>query len=286
MRWRALGVAALAVLVMTGAPLGTAREAAAAPSDYQITGIDVSHYQGVVDWSAVAASGEDFAYAKATEGLTYTDPNITANRLGARANGILFGAYHYGRPEKGDPRGQADRLIDAGGYTAAGARMPPMLDIEWPWFTNPDGTPYDTCYNLTPAAMVSWINQFVDQVRVRTGGPTMIYTNVNWWNSCTGNTTAFSGYPLFVARYNATAGTLPSGWTNWTLWQYTSSGSVSGVTGAVDRDVYNGTPSGLANLTKGITDPNLVRPAPRPTGLERGTTCPSTGCPSPTGLAQ
>ncbi|MFR9781100.1 GH25 family lysozyme, partial [Micromonospora sp. MS34] len=216
----------------------------AAPTGYSVTGIDVSHYQGTIDWGAVADSGVDFAYAKATEGTGYSDPTYLTNRSGARVNGIYFGAYHFGRPDQGDPRGQADRLIDASQYSTDGTTLPPMLDIEW-------SSSQPTCYGLSTSAMVSWISQFVDQVKVRTGQQAMIYTNPNWWNPCTGSSTAFGSYPLFHSRYADTPGTLPAGWSHFTLWQWTSSGSVPGVSGGVDRDVFAGTLADLRALCGG-----------------------------------
>jgi GH25 family lysozyme M1 (1,4-beta-N-acetylmuramidase) len=233
----AITLCAVSLLV----PFGSS-PAQAAPSDYSITGIDVSHWQGTITWSSVASAGIDFAYAKATQGMTETDPQWAANLAAARNTSIKFGAYAFGRPDEGNPRGQADRLVDVGQYKKDGKTLPPMLDIEWP-------TTGDSCYGLSTSAMVSWISAFVDQVTVRTGQKTVIYTNRNWWDPCTGSTTAFGSYPLFVAAYNNTSpGTLPSGWSKWTLWQYTSSGSVSGVGTDVDRDVFNGTAAQLAAL--------------------------------------
>ncbi|WP_275408129.1 GH25 family lysozyme, partial [Actinoplanes octamycinicus] len=222
----------------------TPASADAAPTGYSVTGIDVSHYQGTINWSSVADAGTDFAYAKATEGTNYTDPTYSANRTGARANSIYFGAYHFARPDQGDPRGQADRLVNTSQYSSDGRTLPPMLDIEW-------ASGQATCFGLSTSSMVSWISQFLDQVRVRTGQKAMIYTNPNWWNPCTGNTTAFGSYPLFHSRYADTPGALPSGWSQFTLWQYTSSGSVPGVSGGVDRDVFNGTLAQLRALCNG-----------------------------------
>ncbi|MEV0158114.1 GH25 family lysozyme [Micromonospora sp. NPDC050686] len=237
---RTVPLLAAALAVVTLNPVA----ADAAPTGYSITGIDVSHYQGTINWSSVADSGVDFAYAKVTEGTGYTDPTYLTNRSGARANGIYFGAYHFGRPDQGNPRGQADRLVDTSRYSSDGTTLPPMLDIEW-------SASQPTCFGLSTSAMVSWISQFLDQVKVRTGKLAMIYTNPNWWNPCTGNSTAFGSYPLFHSRYADTPGTLPSGWSRFTLWQWTSSGSVPGVSGGVDRDVFNGTLADLRKLCGG-----------------------------------
>jgi GH25 family lysozyme M1 (1,4-beta-N-acetylmuramidase) len=60
--------------------------------------------------------------------------------------------------------------------------------------------------------MVTWIHDFVNRVRARTGQPTMIYTNTSWWNQCTGSNASFGDNPLFIANYSGSPGTLPSGW--------------------------------------------------------------------------
>src|SRR5207302_823289 len=64
----------------------------------RVLGIDVSHYQGTINWPAVFASGERFAFEKATEGVTYTDPKFVTNMLAGKAAGVLMGAYHFARP--------------------------------------------------------------------------------------------------------------------------------------------------------------------------------------------
>ncbi|MDG4825011.1 GH25 family lysozyme [Asanoa sp. WMMD1127] len=242
---RFLPLLALSVVGFASQPVA----AQGAPTGYSVTGIDVSHYQGAINWEAVADSGVDFAYAKATEGTGFTDPTYVTNRSGARANGIYFGAYHFGRPDQGDPRGQANRLVDTSRYSSDGTTLPPMLDIEW-------SASQPTCFGLSTSAMVSWISQFLDQVRARTGQKAMIYTNPNWWNPCTGNSTAFGSYPLFHSRDADTPGALPSGWSRFTLWQWTSSGSVPGVSGRVDRDVFNGSLAGLRALCNATTGRN------------------------------
>jgi hypothetical protein len=124
-----------------------------------------------------------------------------------------------------------------------------MLDIEWPW--EGSGSPYP-CYGLSTTQMSSWIRDFVTRVRERTGGPTMIYTNTNWWNPCTGNDATFGDNPLFIARWASSPGTLPAGWNNWTLWQYSSSGSLPG-----GQDVFNGSLAELARLARGFTGSSL-----------------------------
>src|SRR5437868_13951686 len=98
----AAGAGVLGAVTALGDPPG--------PS-YALQGIDVSHYQGTVTWADVRASGRRFAFCKATEGLTYTDPTFTTNWAGMRAAGLLRGAYHFGHPGD-DAVSQADRFCD------------------------------------------------------------------------------------------------------------------------------------------------------------------------------
>jgi GH25 family lysozyme M1 (1,4-beta-N-acetylmuramidase) len=228
--------------------------APAVPPNYPITGVDVSNHQGTIAWNAVAASGQRFAYAKATEGVHFVDPYFAANYLNAKANNLFIGAYHYARPDRSTGRAQADYFLDRAQYRNDGRTLPPMLDIEWPW--EGSGSAYP-CYGLSPGQMVSWIRDFVERIRARTGQRTMIYTNVNWWNPCTASNSSFGGEPLFVARYAATPGTLPAGWNRFTLWQFTSSATVPGIAGHVDQDVFNGSLSDLAR-TAGRQWPRML----------------------------
>ncbi|MEV6302901.1 GH25 family lysozyme [Actinoplanes sp. NPDC051861] len=223
----------------------TLKAAAAAPSDYSVRGVDVSHHQGTINWSQVAASGERFSYAKATEGTHFTDPSYAANNSGAKAAGLYAGAYHFARPDRNTGTAEANWFLDRAGYVKDGKTLPPMLDIEWPWEGSGSPSP---CYGLSTSQMVSWIRAFVNQVKARTGVDAVIYTNPNWWNPCTGSSTAFGSLPLFHATYASSPGSLSAGWSRWTIWQYTSTGSVPGVSGNVDRDVFNGSLADLAAL--------------------------------------
>ncbi|MEU0563762.1 GH25 family lysozyme, partial [Dactylosporangium sp. NPDC006015] len=231
--------------------------AAAVPPGYPITGVDVSNHQGGINWSSVAGSGQRFMYAKASEGLTFTDSYFAANYANAKANGLYAGAYHFARPDRGGGTAQADYFLDRARYAADGRTLPPMLDIEWPW--EGSGSTYP-CYGMNPGQMVAWVNDFVTRVRERTGRPTMIYTSASWWNPCTGNSGAFADQPLFVARYASAPGTLPAGWSRWALWQYTDQASVPGVSGNVDHNVFNGSTADLADLAGGTAAVSRPRP--------------------------
>jgi GH25 family lysozyme M1 (1,4-beta-N-acetylmuramidase) len=224
---------------------GTVTPATTPPVGYPVTGIDVSSWQGTVDWVTVATTAT-FAYVKATEGTTYLSATFAAQYSGAKAAGLYAGAYAFARPNT-PALAQADYFIDHANVVRDGKTLPPMLDLEWPYKLS--GTyvaPYP-CYGLSTTAMVAWIRAFVDEVKRRTGSPTLIYTAANWWNQCTGGTTAFSDQLLDVASYSSTPPTtLPTSWSSWSMWQYAASGSLPG-----DQDVFNGTLAQLKAMTIG-----------------------------------
>lgn len=192
-----------------------------------VKGIDVSNWQGRVDWAGQWAAGKRFAYVKATEGTTYTSPSFAHQYNGSYNQGFIRGAYHFALPNSSSGTTQANHFVDhGGGWSADGKTLPGALDMEW----NPYGS---TCYGKTQTQMKSWINAFLDRYRARTGRYPVIYTNVYWWNQCVGHDTSFaSKSPLWIARYSSTAGTLPTGWNVYSFWQYSDS--------PIDQNVWNG----------------------------------------------
>jgi GH25 family lysozyme M1 (1,4-beta-N-acetylmuramidase) len=218
--------------------------AAAAPSGYSVLGLDVASYQGNVDWRQQAANGAKFAYAKATEGTSYVNPYFNGQYNGAKGAGLYAGAYVFARPDSPNPVAQADFFLDHAQFGNDGRTLPVMLDLEWPYRSGGSYVAPYPCYGRSATAMVSWIRSFVDEVRRRTGRPTLIYTNVNWWNPCTGSSAAFGDQLLDIAHYSTSSpGTLPPGWSTWTVWQYADAGTFAG-----DQNVFNGSLSDLARL--------------------------------------
>ncbi|MGW8883982.1 lysozyme [Streptomyces sp. NPDC055749] len=200
----------------------------------QTEGVDVSSHQGNVAWSTLWNSGVKWAYAKATEGTYYKNPYFAQQYNGSYNVGMIRGAYHFATPDTTSGATQANYFVDnGGGWSADGRTLPGVLDIEW----NPYGA---QCYGKTQAGMVSWIRDFVNTYKARTGRDAVIYTATSWWQTCTGNNSSFGATnPLWVARYNTTVGELPAGWGYYTMWQYTSSGPTVGdhnrFNGALDR---------------------------------------------------
>jgi len=211
------------------------------PDAVQTPGLDVSGYQGNVDWATVAANGAKFAYVKATENTNYQNPYFSQQYTGSYNAGLKHGAYHFAIPNGPSAVAQADYFVaHGGGWSQDGMTLPPMLDIEY----NPYGA---TCYGLSQSSMVNWIGAFINEVHAKTTRWATIYSNLDWWTQCTGNSGAFTGNnPLFVARYASSPGTLPGGWGFYTFWQFADSGTFPG-----DQDVFNGDTSRLLALCNG-----------------------------------
>ncbi len=227
-----------------------AQSEAASPTG--VRGIDVASLQhpggAAIDWAEVAAAGYKFAFIKTTEGTYYANPYFGADFKAAKAAGLLVAAYHFAIPNYSSGMAQADYAVDHADYAADGKTLPLVLDIEYDPYVSSDHT--NECYGLTPAQMTSWIRAFIAEVTRRTSQPPAIYTTADWWNACTGHSTAFSADPLWIAGSGTTApATLPAGWDVWTYWQYTSTATVPGVDGDTDVSVLN--PAALALAAPG-----------------------------------
>jgi uncharacterized protein with LGFP repeats/GH25 family lysozyme M1 (1,4-beta-N-acetylmuramidase) len=235
--------------------VGTGRTALATVP--QVYGMDVSNYQGNVNWAAAKNAGGAFVYIKATESTTFQNPNFAQQYNGSAAVGIIRGAYHFALPDRSSGATQANYfLAHGGGWSPDGITMPPMLDMEY----NPYGS--NTCYGLSPSQMVSWVNDFSNTVHARTGRYPVIYTSTYWWNQCTGSNASFgSKNPLFIARYASTPGGMPAGWGFQSIWQYSDHGTFPG-----DQDVFNGSLAQLktfAGVAQGsATKPPVSTPPP------------------------
>lgn len=229
---------------------GTAQEAGAQPSrtigpadTSGVQGIDVSNWQGSINWSQVKGAGIDFVWMKATEGTSFKDASFNTNYPASHKAGLIRGAYHFARPDTSSGAAQANFFADNGGaWSRDNQTLPGVLDIE----TNPYGA---QCYGLSTSQMRTWINDFYNRYKQRTTRDVVIYTTASWWNTCTGNWTGMSAKaPLWVAHWTTGSPTIPSGFPTWTAWQYTDSGSVAGVSGNVDRNKFNGTRDRLLAL--------------------------------------
>lgn len=229
-------------------------------------GIDVSSYQGSVNWSSVKGAGISFAWAKATESTTITDPDFTANENNGKGAGVYMGAYHFAHPNLNYPASEASYFWGvAGGYIKAdGKSFMPMLDYEV--FNTPVGGLSDS----------TWANEWCQDVVNYSGTGTpikpVLYTSA--CGACNFNSSV-SQWTSDIADYNgenpqngtpwSTCGSCdPWGAGAWNAWQYSDTGAVSGISGNVDLDVFNGALSGLVITSSVLT--NRVGMAPTPNG--------------------
>ncbi|HSL97653.1 MAG TPA: glycoside hydrolase family 25 protein [Candidatus Deferrimicrobiaceae bacterium] len=193
-----------------------------------LEGIDVSNWQGRIDWARVRAAGVRFAIAKASEGVGYEDRSYDRNRAGALAQGIAFGAYHFARPEN-NPIKEADWFIEVASYRRG--MIIPTLDLERTGGRNPTG-------------LANWTKAWLTRVHERLGVRAMIYVSPSFWRQNLVNTEWFArhGYHVvWIAHWRATNPKVPaSSWNgrSWTFWQYSTTGSVPGISGPVDLNRY------------------------------------------------
>ncbi len=199
-----------------------------------VFGIDVSHHQGTVDWVRAHAAGVQYAFIRISDGANTRDRQFTANWRGAKAAGVMRGAYQFFRPSQSVTT-QAQMMIDAIGAKQVGD-LPPVIDVEG------DG-------GLAPATVASRVRQWVDKVQAATGAVPIVYTGKYFWRDDVGNSTSFQSHPLWIANYTPRCPDIPSAWPDWTFWQTSATGRVPGIAGDVDMNKFNGTLAQLQSLT-------------------------------------
>lgn len=183
-----------------------------------VYGIDVSHHNGLIDWQQVSRSGHSFAFIKCTEGATFVDPMFESNAAGAATAGLWAGAYHFFSLNS-DGKQQADAFLSA--TNSCQLELPLVIDVE----VVPSRG--DTERTVADLRVLS------DEIRARTGMLPVIYTNRRYWGLL-GNPTGFEANDLWVAHWEVSEPTLPVGWNDYLIWQYTDSGEVPGISTDVD----------------------------------------------------
>ncbi len=222
-------VVACASLGVAGCSTNVGDSAFPLASAFAIQGIDVSKYQGYVDWSQVANSGVQFAWIKATEGGDYLDERFRENWEASRAAGIRRGAYHFAywcRPA----REQAAWFL--ANVPNDPSALPPVLDVEW----NPTSK---TCPHKIPREeALADMKVILDAMEHAYGRRPVIYTSVDFHRDVLQG--EFLDYPMWVRSVKYFP-TVKYGDRQWHFWQHTATGSVPGIRGYVDRNCYVGT---------------------------------------------
>ncbi|MBK7859909.1 MAG: carboxypeptidase regulatory-like domain-containing protein [Archangiaceae bacterium] len=189
-----------------------------------LEGLDVSVWQGTINWSAVKNAGKQFVVIRAAHGLS-TDTRFATNWTQAKSVGIIRGAYQWLVPSQSVTQ-QANLMVSLMS-TMTADDLPPVVDVEEAGTT-------------TPAQLAALVQQWVDIVQAGTGRKPVIYSGSYFWDDHV-KSASFNTLPLWIPNYGVTCPRLPSVWSNWAMHQYTSTGSVSGISGNVDLDRFNGT---------------------------------------------
>ncbi|MEZ7130946.1 glycoside hydrolase family 25 protein [Nonomuraea sp. AD125B] len=192
-----------------------------------LQGIDVSNWQGSVNWPGHAEAGVAFAFAKATEGGDWTDKWFARNWNGMRESWLVCGAYHFARP-KGDPVQHARHFL-ATIRSAGGLRRGDLIALD-----------LETGDGLRPEQVARYARRWCHHVERSTGVRPFIYTFHSFASS--GHCAGLGEHPLWIAGPEHARGrpAVPRPWNDWTIHQYAQS--------PVDRNVFHGTRKDLTKL--------------------------------------
>lgn len=194
-----------------------------------VAGVDLSKWQGAVDFAKIRAAGNTYVFVKVSQGATGADPDYARNIAGARAAGLYAGSYHFYSTDH-DAQSQFDNLSQH--IDLKPGDLPPVVDIEV------------LAQNSLPG-LDQQLQTLLTLIEGKYAIKPILYSGQSFASQYL---KGFSAYPLWLAEYtSASAPRLPPDWSAWTFWQYSQSGSVAGVSGAVDLDRFNG---GLDDLKK------------------------------------
>ncbi|WP_443938673.1 glycoside hydrolase family 25 protein [Pedobacter sp. MW01-1-1] len=203
------------------------------PKNFTIHGIDVSYYQGKIDWPKVKAMNEDdvsirFAFIKASEGLMLVDPYFQRNWREAAKVGITSGAYHFFRPRK-NGKAQAKFFLQV--VNIEKGDLPPVVDIE-----SLDG--------VSPKAMREELSDFLNYVEMRTKVRPIIYSGMKFYQDNLEG--FFDDYPLWVAHYYKAKLSLDK--SRWKFWQHSDKAKINGINHVVDFNAFSGDSVALSRM--------------------------------------
>jgi lysozyme len=221
-----------------------------------VQGVDVSVFEPRINWRTLRAQGYKFALIRATSGIGYVDPKFAAHWSGARAEGILRGAYHYLFGGQ-DAKRQADLFIASLGKDVG--ELPPIVDLE---------DAYNE--NVSNSQLISTCKAVLDLIEQAIGRRPIVYSRRSYLDdhfSLNGKAPSWANeYDVWVAQYpfkfdsasmpNANMPMQPPGWKPWTFWQYSESAIIEGVTDEsnlptrIDLDWFRGTEEELYRFAK------------------------------------
>jgi len=228
---------------------------------HPVQGIDISRWQGAIDWGQVKAAGTRFAFIKATEGGDHVDPAFQRNWQGARAAGIPTGAYHFVywcRPA----HEQAQWFVQHIPAASDALALPPILDVEWNGHSR-------TCpKKVSRETAIEKMRVMLRELEAHTGRRPIIYTDIPFHRDVIEGTAEFEGYPFWI---RSTAARPEERYANrrWEFWQFTTTGRVPGIRGDVDRNAFYGTEQEFQAWAAGRYDIALRQPSAGGTMIAR-----------------
>jgi lysozyme len=206
-------------------------------------GLDVSDFDGTVDWIRVKQAGYTFAFAKATEGETWKAATFPRNWRQMEGVGIIRGAYHFFRPTI-DAKAQAKHFLDyVNSVDPIGVNdLPPVIDLE-----HYPASVEQQWNSLSKPERVQRVKKWIDVIESEINRKPIIYTSYGFWNGWMRGVRDFSGYPLWVAHYTPNPQPLiPNEWDRWTFWQYSDHAEIPGILESrEDVNRFNGSLSDL-----------------------------------------
>jgi len=214
------------------------------PTPYKPPGIDVSHWNGRLPWTAIREAGMRFAIMKATQGTTHVDDLVDDHVRAARRQGLLLGAYHFfDYRVAGAP--QAEHFVSvAREHGLIDGALPLAVDVE--------------C--LPSLGWAEWsetvprLRALVNRIYTLTGRVPLLYTSRHMWEQVTGSAEGFGHLPLWVACWRCSSPYLPTGWSGWRIWQIRPY-AFDGMTQKLDGNIWKGTD---LSLTRFRTQPMSV----------------------------
>jgi len=214
------------------------------PDGYEIHGIDISHYQGKIDWDALQNADIDgcplrFIIIKSTEGSTRLDSKFKENFVNARNYGFIRGAYHFWS-NKSTAREQARWFLK--NVPLDNGDLPPVLDIEY--------APKDKSVEDFQRDVLTWLHTVEDKYHVKP----IIYTYYKFKQKYL-SAPVFDDYPYWIAHYYVDKVEYEG---KWKFWQHTDAGRLPGIKGYVDFNIYNGSFYDLRKLTIGANKKGVV----------------------------
>lgn len=202
------------------------------PHGYKVHGIDISHYQGDIDWKMLKQTRQgqfpvEFIFMKATEGGDFADDKFVANFDSARAHGFIRGAYHFYNP-KTDAHKQADFFINS--VKLEPGDLPPVLDIEKK--------------SRDIKKLQNDLKIWLRKVESHYGVKPIIYASYKFKTKYL-NDSVFDSYPYWIAHYYVDSVKYQG---EWKFWQHTDVGTLPGIDEKVDLNIFNGSSTDLKGL--------------------------------------